>query len=284
MSSIKLGYVVATPDLRRDESITAYQGDTEAAFRRLHDLGYDGAELMIRDPDRLERAWFERLSTRYGIEVPALCTGEVFGQDHLSFMDPDEAVREQAVRRMRKIIDFASVFGAQVNIGRLRGQLHPDIPRERSLSWMYTALEMVADHAAPHGVTLTIEPVPRVEWNNIFTNRDGIEVVKKVGRANLRLMADVYAMNIEERSIAESFQEAQAYLAHIHISDSNRLAPGGGNMDFSRIAEAIRAIDYRGYVSAELIQYPDQDEAMETTIRVLKPLLREEGADRARRG
>lgn len=272
MSSIKLSYVVATPELRRDEGVTAYQGDTESAFRRLRDLDYDGAELMILDPDRLERGLFERLSRRYRIEIPALCTGEVFGQDHLSFMDPDEAVRDQAVRRMRKIIDFASAFGAQVNIGRLRGQLRPGIPRERSLSWMYTAFDMVTDHAAARGVTLTVEPIPRMEWNNIFNNRDGIEVVKKMGRENFRLMADVYAMNIEEHSMAESFREAQAYLTHIHISDSNRLAPGGGNMDFATIADAIRAIDYQGYVSAELIQFPSQDEAMETTIRVLKPL------------
>jgi sugar phosphate isomerase/epimerase len=274
MSAIKLSYVVATPELRREESVTAYQGDMDAAFRRLRDLEYDGAELMIRDPDRLERGMFEQLSRRYGIEIPALCTGEVFGQDRLSFMDPDKAVRDEAVRRMQKIIDFASAFGAQVNIGRLRGQFHPDIPRERSLSWMYTAFEVVTSHAGPRGVTITIEPVPRVEWNNIFNNRDGIEVLKKMGRENFRLMADVYAMNIEEHSIAESFRDAQAYLAHIHISDSNRLAPGGGNMDFPRIADAIRAIDYRGYVSAELIQFPNQEEAMETTIRVLKPLLR----------
>jgi sugar phosphate isomerase/epimerase len=274
MSSIKLGYVVATPELQRDENVTAYQGDTETAFRKLRDLDYDGAELMIRDPDRLDRGRFEQLSRRYGVEIPALCTGEVFGQDRLSFMDPDEEIRDQAVRRTRKIIDFASAFGAQVNIGRLRGQFHPSVPRERSLAWMYSAVGVVADYAAPRGVTLTIEPIPRVEWNNIFNNRDGIEVVEKIGRENFRLMADVFAMNIEERSIAESFQYAQAYLVHIHISDSNRLAPGGGNMDFVRIAEAVRAINYQGYVSAELIQFPNQDEAMETTMRVLRPLFR----------
>lgn len=94
MSSIKLGYVAATPELRRDESVTAYQGDTETAFRKLRDLDYDGVELMICDPDRLDRGMFEQLSRRYGMEIPALCTGEVFGQDRLSFMDPNEEIRD----------------------------------------------------------------------------------------------------------------------------------------------------------------------------------------------
>lgn len=272
MISIKVGYVVATPELCFDEGVTAYQGDAEEAFRKLRALGFDGAELMIRDPDGIEKGLFERLSRDYGIEIPALCTGEVFGQDHLSFMDPDRAVRAEAVRRTKKIIDFASIFGAQMNIGRLRGQFHREILREDSLTWMYDAFETVSDYAAPRGVTITIEPIPRVEWNNIFTIREGIEVVKKMGRNNFRLMADVYAMNIEEKSLAESFQKAKPYLAHIHISDSNRLPPGGGNLDFVRIAEAIRALDYRGYVSAELIQHPNQEEAMAQTISILKSL------------
>jgi len=274
MAAIKLGYVVATPELHLSEEVTAYQGDMETAFRRLRDLGYDGAELMVRDPAQLDRGEFERLSRRYGVEIPAICTGEVYGQDRLSFMDPDEGVREEAVRRMKRIIEFAAPFGAQVNIGRLRGQLRADVPRERSLSWMYAAIDAVVGHAAPRGVTLTIEPIPRVEWNNIFNTEDGILVVKKVGQEQFRLMADVYAMNIEERSLAESFQAARPFLTHIHISDSNRLAPGGGNLDFPRIAQAIRGIDYQGYVSAEILQWPDRDRAMEATIRALTPLFR----------
>lgn len=102
MSSIKLGYVVVTPELHPDETVTAYQGDTEPAFRTLRDFDYDGAELMIRDPVRLDSGMFGQLSGPYGIEIPVLRTGEVFGQDRLSFMDPDEEIRDQAVRRMRR--------------------------------------------------------------------------------------------------------------------------------------------------------------------------------------
>ncbi|MFH1081442.1 MAG: sugar phosphate isomerase/epimerase family protein [Pseudomonadota bacterium] len=272
MDSIKIAYVVATPELRYDEEMTACQGDVEEAFRSLRDLGYDGAELMIRDPDCIETGLFERLSREYGLEIPALCTGEVFGQDRLSFMDSDPEVRAKALQRTTKIIDFASIFGAQMNIGRLRGQFNRRIPRERSLSWMYDAFETISDYAATRGVTITIEPIPRVEWNNIFTIHDGIEVVERIKRKNVRLMVDIYAMNIEEKSILASLEVARPYLAHVHISDSNRLPPGGGNLDFACIAKAIRTIDYRGYISAELIQHPNREKAMAQTIEVLKSL------------
>jgi sugar phosphate isomerase/epimerase len=272
MESIRIAYVVATPELHFDDSVTACQGDVEKIFQRLQALGYDGAELMLRDPDSIEKGLFERLSRYYGIEIPALCTGEVFGQDRLSFMDPDAEVRAEAIRRTKSIIDFASVFSAQVNIGRLRGRLSREIPHERSIGWMYDAFETISEYAETRGVTLTLEPIPRVEWNNLFTIGDGIHVVQKMGRKNFRLMADVYAMNIEEKSFSDSLRLARPYLAHIHISDSNRLAPGGGNLDFASITKAIQAIDYRGYVSAELIQQPDWEEAMVRTIEILKSL------------
>ncbi|MGD8523515.1 MAG: hypothetical protein PVF56_20370 [Desulfobacterales bacterium] len=109
---IKLGYFVATPELRIDEKVTAYQGDMEAAFHTLSELGYDGAELMILDLDFVDRDRVEQLSREYDIEIPVLCTGEVYGQGGLSFMNPDQSTRTQAILRMKKIIDRGNLdFG-----------------------------------------------------------------------------------------------------------------------------------------------------------------------------
>lgn len=270
---IKLAYVIGTPELRVHETVTAYQGDLEVAFGRLKDLGYDGAELMILNPDLVDPQNLEQLSKGYGIEIPALCTGEVYGQGRLSFMDPDPSVRKEALSRTKKIIDFAAPFGAQVNIGRLRGRFSPEVPVETSLGWMYAAFEEVADYANGKGVTMILEPVTNLACNNINTTLEGIEVVRKVGKQNFRLMADIFTMNLEDKSMEQSFREARPYLTHIHVCDSNRLAPGRGNLDFRQIIEMIKGIDYEGYFSAEIFQHPDKDLAIEETMNILGPLL-----------
>jgi sugar phosphate isomerase/epimerase len=271
--SIKLAYMVATPEVKVEESVTAYQGDMKEAFSRLAALGYDGAELMMVEPDRVDRDRIERLSREYGIEVPVICTGEVYGQARLSFMDPDESVRREAIRRTKGIIDFASCFGAQVNIGRLRGRLFPDTPREKSIDWMYAAFEDVTDYAAERGITMTLEPIAHIFCNNINSTHEGVDVVKRVGRDNFRLMADVFHMNLEDASVEAGFTEMRPYLSHIHVCDSNRLAPGRGNFDFKTITEMIKQIGYRAYISAEIFQFPSQDIVLEETIKHLKPLL-----------
>ncbi len=50
---MKLSYVVATPDVRGTDA-TAYVGPLEPFFAHLQRLGYDGVELMIRDPDEID--------------------------------------------------------------------------------------------------------------------------------------------------------------------------------------------------------------------------------------
>ena len=72
MSKIKLSYVVATPELAINENVTAYQGKLEEAFEKLKMLGYDGAELMLIDPKRLELQEILNLSRKYGIEIPVI--------------------------------------------------------------------------------------------------------------------------------------------------------------------------------------------------------------------
>ena len=40
---------------------------------------------------------------------------------------------------------------------------------------------------------------------------------------------------------------------HIHFADSNRAAPGQGHTDFIPIMQALKDIDYKGYITFELL-------------------------------
>ena len=273
MRNIRLAYMMATPEIVRNENVTAYQGDLEKGFRVLRDAGYDGVEFMTRDPQEDDIRSIARMAEAFGMDVPMLCTGEMYGQEQLSFMDPDESVREQALARTRAVIDSASRLGAQVNIGRLRGRFFPHIPRERSLEWMYAAFGKAARYGETKGVTLALEPIEYLDCNNVNTVREGVEVVERVAHPCFRLMGDVFQMHLEERSIADAFREAGRHLSHVHLCDSNRRAPGRGNMDFAHIISCLKEIGYRGYVSVEILQIPDQDTALKESIRVLGPLL-----------
>jgi sugar phosphate isomerase/epimerase len=73
-------------------------------------------------------------------------------------------------------------------------------------------------------------------------------------------------MNIEESSLADALRAAGPRLGHVHFVDSNRRAAGFGHTDFASVAQALRELSYQGYLSAEVLPWPDGETAAKQTI------------------
>ena len=70
--------------------------------------------------------------------------------------------------------------------------------------------------------------------------------------SNGGILADTYHMNIEERSLPEAIGTAGTSINHVHLSDSNRAAPGLGHVDYAQVLRALLDIGYPGYLTFEL--------------------------------
>jgi sugar phosphate isomerase/epimerase len=201
-----------------------------------------------------------------------VCTGEVFGQLGLNFTDPDEAVRKQAVERIKIIIDFAGYLGANINIGRVRGQYRNSIPKEHTYQWAVEAFRAVSDHAAHKGVKIALETVTIMQINFINTLAEAVHMVDDVGRDNFRLMMDVFHMNIEEKDLFAAIKDYQNYNIHVHLADNNRRYPGHCGMDFDKVIRTFREVGYDGVFCTEIFQLPDQDLAAQGAMECLAPI------------
>jgi len=177
-----------------------------------------------------------------------------------------------AVERIKDQIVFASHFNAQVIIGLIRGEIEEDVDREKAEDWTINCLKKCTEFAKKYNVGLTLEPVNRYESNFINTLNEGTEFIKRVGASNLGLLADTFHMNIEEVSIYGSIIQAKDYISHIHFADSNRWAPGCGHLNFAKIVQTLKKIDYQGYVSAEILPFPDSDSCARLTAEHLNKI------------
>ena len=265
---MKLSYMVATPEIE-SSNVLAYKGKFEYILEKMVEWGYQGVELMVKNPGKFNQAKIVQLIRKYNLEVPVVCTGEVFGEDRLSFMDVDKTVRELAIQRTKEIIEFAAYFKAQVNIGRLRGHFVKEVERKKLLDYALFGFEECINYAEKYNVCIILEPITSLITNFINTTQEGIQFVQKINRKNFRLMLDLFHMNIEDSSIYGSIIEARKYVNHIHICDSNRYAPGWGHLNFPEIIGALKAIGYNGFLSAEILQIPDQESAAEHTAKYL---------------
>jgi sugar phosphate isomerase/epimerase len=82
---------------------------------------------------------------------------------------------------------------------------------------------------------------------------EGARMWRETGLTNGGIMADTFHMNIEERSIPDAILASAGILNHVHLSDSNRLAPGLGHIDFAEVLQALREAAYGGGLAFELI-------------------------------
>ncbi len=277
---MKLSFVVTTPDVTGTD-VTAYRGPLDVFFRQLGQLGYQGVELMVRDPAKVDRAALKELLAENRLEVALVNTGRVLLDDGLSLMSPPGVQREKALQRICSLIDFAAdisqpppqPFGPQINAGLLRGRIPPGQDRREARTWVVDNLRHVAEHAAQRGVRIALEPINRYQSNFINNAQEAVDLIREVGADNLGLQMDVFHMVIEEPSLAGSFIRYCDHITHVHICDTNRQAPGQGHLDFVEILDTLDALGYEGYLSAEL-DVSDQALAAERTAQYIHALLR----------
>ena len=268
---IKISSMVGTADLKAPV-LAPYSGDLPAAFAKLVKLGYDGIEFMTKDPSKLDGAAFRRSLDEHNLELCQICTGHVWGEDKLGLVNTDATLNREAMKRMKEIVDFAAAHfkpGVPVNIGRSRGQGDPAHP-EKSLAAYEAAFRELADYAAPKKVRLTLEPITATLIKFVLTTQDGIEMCRRVNHPNFGLMLDVYHMNIEDVDIYQSFREAKDYTWLVHVCDNNRKWPGSAHLDFAQIIDTLNEIGYDGFVSTEMLPWPDPDTSARAAIEHLR--------------
>jgi sugar phosphate isomerase/epimerase len=250
----------------------AFKGDFEANVAKIATWGYNGVELAIRDPRLVDADALLTVVNRHELEVPAIGTGQAWGEEGLSFTDPDPDVREAAIQRVCDHVPFAARTGAVIIIGLLRGIVKPGVEHEQAYAWLVEALQRCSAAAAPHSVRLVLEPINRYETTLINNVDQGLALIEAVGADNFGLLLDTFHMNIEEPKIENSIRAAGDRIFHFHVADSNRWYPGAGHLDIKSILDALFATGYQGFVSGEFMPLPDADTSAERSIAYLRLL------------
>jgi sugar phosphate isomerase/epimerase len=250
--------------------------DLNAAIEQTASLGFDGLEVFAPGPDAVPVESLGQALKSRGLALAAVGTGAGWVKHKLLLTDADGAQRQRAIEFVRSMIDFGAAAGAIAGapapaiIGSMQGRWGGDVSKEMALSWLRDALEELGAHAASRGSVLLIEPLNRFETNLLNTLADGSALLRSLKSPNVKLLADLFHMNIEERDSASALLAAGADVGHLHFVDSNRRPAGCGHIDYRPIAMALRQIGYGGFASAEALPWPDPTGAAKQTIEVYR--------------
>ena len=230
----------------------------EATLARIQPLGYDYLEIQGTPADYDTRE-VRSLLQKYDIR----CWGSVtlmLGQRNLLATDPDE--RAASVRYVKDVITMVKELdGEMVSVvpGTV-GKIMPGARPEEEWDWAVASLQECYEFAQAAGVRLGIEPINRFETYFVNRGEQAYALAEATG-PDCGVCLDIFHMNLEEPDYYTTIAHCADRLVGFHVADNNRMAPGMGHLDWSRIVEAVKETGFDGPLSVEFAAPVDRTPA-----------------------
>jgi sugar phosphate isomerase/epimerase len=177
----------------------------------------------------------------------------------LSITSADPAVRARTLDVMERLVALAADLGARLLVHGSPGQRR--VEAEGDAARAEEAMARAGEWAARHGVTYCLEPLDAGQTNWCTTVAEAAAIVARIGNPALRTMLDVCAAGRGEGEPVPALLERfvpKGVVAHVHLNDRNRRAPGQGGDRFGPVLAALRRVGYAGFAAVEPFDYvPD---------------------------
>jgi hydroxypyruvate isomerase len=203
---------------------------------------------------------------RYGIDS-SMCNGaEISLEDGWG----DTRFHAQLVDNYRKHIDLVADAGYRNLIcfsGNARG-MDPQVGLKNAVA----GLKKVIGHAEKRGVILQMELFnSKVDHPDYLCDNSpwGIELCKRLGSENFKLLYDIYHMQISEGDIIRTIRDSHEYFGHYHTAG----VPGRHEIDdtqelyYPAIIRAVKETGFQGYVAQEFLPTPESIEGKIQSLR-----------------
>ncbi|MBI5361685.1 MAG: TIM barrel protein [Planctomycetes bacterium] len=215
-------------------------------IRKSAELGFPGVEFWDGRSKDLDA--IAALSKELGIAVTQF-TGWGFepGLCHAKHHDAFEQGIREALEASKKL--------GNEHLCVVAGNLQPDLTLEQMHANVIAGLARVAPLAEAAGVTLMLEPMNgRVDHPGhcLYGSADALKIVRAVGSPRVKLLWDLYHMQISEGDLCGHMREGLAEIAYLQLADHpGRHEPGTGEVNYSRVLREAHELGFRGWVGLE---------------------------------
>ncbi len=221
-------------------------------FPTFKEWGFDSVEIALENATDIDAEAVKKALDDNGLTCGSICAAMGPGRDLRGSTEDQQG----AIDYLKSIIDVMPPLGCTILAGPLYsavGRAGPVEEADYNEQWktVVTHLKTLSQYAEEAGVQLAIEPLNRYETDFINTAEQALKMIEDVGSHSLLLHLDSYHMNIEEKDPAQAILTAGNKLGHFHACGSDRGTPGGDQINWNKIAEALRNTGYDGGVVIE---------------------------------
>jgi hydroxypyruvate isomerase len=229
-------------------------------------LGFLWAELPLLDAIRAAKAaGFDAVECHWPFATPAADVRAVLNETGLRMLGlntsrGDVSVGENGLAALpergddaRAAIDDAIAYALAIGCGSVH--VMAGFASGPAASETFVAnLGYACTQAAPHGITILIEPLNRYDAPGYFltTTTQAINLIDTVRAPNLKLMFDCYHVQLMEGDLGHKLNGLSPYIGHIQFASvPDRGPPTTGEVNYPHIFEVIGSLGYDKPLGAE---------------------------------
>ncbi len=217
----------------------------KVAEARFH--AYEFGDWRAADPTAIVA-----LQKKLGIECACIVGNKGVNPKGMTLTRPED--REGFLAEIKASTEAAKRFET-TKIVVLTGNEVPDVPRERQYRSIVEGLKRAQEIVAPAGVTMIMEVLNTlVDHKGYYLNRtaEAFDIVRDVGSPNLKILFDIYHVQIMEGNLISTIRKNIAAIGHFHVGDvPGRHEPGTGEIDYGNVFKAIQGTGFTGFVAME---------------------------------
>jgi hydroxypyruvate isomerase len=232
-----------------------------------HDQRFDGATLVPEAKDFDELA---SLNRELGLTTTDFVFNHPGGGVVASLIDAKD--RPRLLDSIDAMIALAKKVGCRSLISG-SGNKVPGLSREKALDSMAEGLSRLAPACERGGITLIVEPFnSRVDHPDYFLDdpETCAEVLRRVNSPNVKMLFDIYHMQIMHGDILSFVKRNLNLIGHFHVAGvPGRHEPTPSELDYGFILKEIAAMGYAGYFGLEYWPTGDAASSLRRTLASL---------------
>ena len=215
--------------------------------------------------------------TREAAEKAGIAISGFNGDADYSLVDPSH--KQKYLEFLAQSMDAAKQVGASsvtihstaLGDGGIVVDHYDNLSHTVKLCSMYDMLLASAALAEQQGINLNLEALNITTdhvGNFLATTQMGAEICRLIGSPRLKLLYDVYHMQINEGCICDTITNYSDVFEHIHVADApGRHEPGTGEINYQKVLHHLEACGYTGRVGYELFPLTDTAAAVKAIMQ-----------------
>jgi len=249
--------------------------DYRSRLEKIHQLGFRNYEFWFHDKrfdgsrlhnEQKDFDMFADLNAQWGMK----CTDFIFNHPDGGVVGAliDKRDRSFILDSLGGMIELAEKIGCKAFISG-SGNVVPGLKRDEAIETMTETLSEAARICERHDITLLLEPFNTKIDHPLYFLDDPqvcIDVIKTVNHKNVRMLFDIYHMQIMAGNITEFIRRNIEWIGHFHVAGvPGRHEPKNSELNYVYIVGEIEKLGYRGSVGLEYWPTVEPAESLRAT-------------------